>query len=162
MSQIDSYNMMIVSQFLKSLNDFIHIEFVCKKYKDNLSKFHYNPIPITRKTQKYFPNLETLHLYSKYSSKLSFKKLYSVVVHFNVKFDDIQKLHIKNCPVENVLYKNIEITRKYIKSQQLPPEAFFNVSHDIYYINLTNFVVPQKVLSVNRFSFSYCAMNSIQ
>ncbi|ELP91161.1 hypothetical protein EIN_149680 [Entamoeba invadens IP1] len=65
MGKIDSYSMMIISQQFKSINDFINIEFVCRKYANNMAKFHYNPISLTPKTRRFFPNLNTLHLYSK-------------------------------------------------------------------------------------------------
>ncbi|ELP86818.1 hypothetical protein EIN_367130, partial [Entamoeba invadens IP1] len=65
MGIIDGYSMMIISQQFKTINDFINIEFVCKKYANNMAKFHYNPISLTPKTRRFFPNLNTLRLYTK-------------------------------------------------------------------------------------------------
>ncbi|ELP92392.1 leucine rich repeat containing protein BspA family protein, partial [Entamoeba invadens IP1] len=65
MCTIGSYHVMIVSKYFKTVEDFINLEFVCKKFNDNMEKFHYNPIPLTFKTLKYFPNIETLHLWNK-------------------------------------------------------------------------------------------------
>ncbi|ELP83949.1 hypothetical protein EIN_243900 [Entamoeba invadens IP1] len=65
MSTIDGYHMMIVSQYFTTIDDFINLEFVCKKYQNNMEKFHCNPIPLNRKTIKHFPNIETLYIWSR-------------------------------------------------------------------------------------------------
>ncbi|ELP89963.1 hypothetical protein EIN_301520 [Entamoeba invadens IP1] len=65
MGKIDGYSMMIISQQFHSIYDFINIEFVCRKYANNIAKFPYNPISFTSKTRRFFPNLNTLHLYIK-------------------------------------------------------------------------------------------------
>ncbi|ELP91398.1 hypothetical protein EIN_154750 [Entamoeba invadens IP1] len=54
---------MVVSKYFATIKDFINLEFVCKKYKNNMTKFHFNPIPVNKKTIKYFPNIETLNLW---------------------------------------------------------------------------------------------------
>ncbi|ELP90385.1 hypothetical protein EIN_015440 [Entamoeba invadens IP1] len=64
MSQLDGYNMMIVSKYFKDIKDFATLIFVCKKFSDTAVKFHFNPIPLTRETLKFFPHIETLFLYS--------------------------------------------------------------------------------------------------
>nr|BAN42490.1 hypothetical protein [Entamoeba invadens] len=70
MKRLDSYHIMIVSQYFSMISDFINLETVCKKFYTNLSKFHFNPIPITHQTLKHFPAIETLNLWS--SSECNF------------------------------------------------------------------------------------------
>ncbi|ELP92857.1 hypothetical protein EIN_507980 [Entamoeba invadens IP1] len=65
MSRLDVYHMMIVSQYFLCLNDFITLEMVKRKFKNNIEKFQFNPIPINKKTIKYFTHIETLNLWSK-------------------------------------------------------------------------------------------------
>ncbi|ELP89617.1 hypothetical protein EIN_201020 [Entamoeba invadens IP1] len=55
---------MIVSQYFVTIDDYIKLECVCKKYKCNMARFHFNPIQINKKTIKYFPNIKTLNLWS--------------------------------------------------------------------------------------------------
>ena len=61
--KVDSYSILIVSNYLKNKEDYLNIIQVCKKFKKTLKKFRYNPIPITNK--KLFPLLQTQYLYSK-------------------------------------------------------------------------------------------------
>ena len=58
--KLDSYSLQIVSKYFETITDFINLEFVTKKARDNLEKFRYNPIPLSKKTAKFFPNIETL------------------------------------------------------------------------------------------------------
>ena len=51
---------------LQNLEDFINLELSVKRFKGNLTKFFYNPIPITKQTKHLFPYLRTLYLYSSY------------------------------------------------------------------------------------------------
>ncbi|ELP95359.1 hypothetical protein EIN_412180 [Entamoeba invadens IP1] len=66
MSRLSSYHIMVVSQYFKSFSDFICIQLIVKKYSNLLEMFHFNPIPLTTKTILYFPNIETLHVYSQF------------------------------------------------------------------------------------------------
>ena len=60
---LDNYCIFLSSKYCLSLEDHINLAFVCKRLQFNMDKFHYNPISLTDKTRKYFPNIETLHLY---------------------------------------------------------------------------------------------------
>ena len=53
---------MIASRWFENIEDFINLELGCPKFRMNMEKFHYNPIPINRSTRHLFPNLETLYL----------------------------------------------------------------------------------------------------
>ncbi|ELP94529.1 hypothetical protein EIN_116300 [Entamoeba invadens IP1] len=64
MSKLDKYNGMIVSSYFKTVSDFIKFLFVCKKFVDNMEKFHYNPVPLTLRSISFFPKIETLCLYT--------------------------------------------------------------------------------------------------
>ncbi|ELP92892.1 hypothetical protein EIN_216370 [Entamoeba invadens IP1] len=66
MTKLETYHMMVISQYFPSIKIFVSIELVCKKYNGNMVKFHNNPISINQKTIKYFSNIETLNIYNKY------------------------------------------------------------------------------------------------
>ena len=53
-----------ISKWFTSIEDFINLELAVKKCKGNVSKFTYNPVPLTLKTRHIFPSLKTLHIYS--------------------------------------------------------------------------------------------------
>ena len=63
--RLDNYCLFIASRYFDSINDHINFIFVSKRLRNNMEKFHYNPVSITKKTKHYFPNIETQHLYTK-------------------------------------------------------------------------------------------------
>ncbi|ELP92327.1 hypothetical protein EIN_122580, partial [Entamoeba invadens IP1] len=104
MSKLDSYSMMIVSKYFVTLEDFCNIEAVNSKFDSLLSKFHYNPISITRNQLHLFPNLETLHIYSFYSDQFSDINFYRRVYWRPVSY----RIYLQ--PHDNVIYKNVVYT----------------------------------------------------
>ena len=60
---LDNYCIFIASRYFETIEDHINLTFVSKRMRGNMEKFHYNPIAVTSKTLKFFPNTETLHRY---------------------------------------------------------------------------------------------------
>ncbi|MBP3390154.1 MAG: hypothetical protein J6L58_00490, partial [Clostridia bacterium] len=52
-------------KYFDSIDDHINLTYVCKRLKLNMTKFHFNPLPLNEKTREYFPNLQTLYHYTK-------------------------------------------------------------------------------------------------
>lgn len=63
--QLHQYAIFIASRWFKTIDDFINLEISSPRFLGNLTKFFYNPIPITPTTRKLFPCLRTLYLYNK-------------------------------------------------------------------------------------------------
>ncbi|EAL44167.1 leucine rich repeat protein bspa family [Entamoeba histolytica] len=54
---------MIVSKYFKDINDFINLEIGIKRFRGNMERFHFNPIPLNQYSRRLFPNIETFHIY---------------------------------------------------------------------------------------------------
>ncbi|ELP92338.1 hypothetical protein EIN_122890 [Entamoeba invadens IP1] len=80
--RLDRYSMMIVSKYFNDIGDFVNLVMVNRKFTEIPEMFHYNPIPLTRKTAKHFPNVETLHIYK--NSDLYMKDYYQYYVHIEM------------------------------------------------------------------------------
>ena len=63
-STMDQYTMFITSRWFDTIDDHINLILSTKRFQLNMTKFHYNPIPLTLKTRKFFTHLQTLYLYS--------------------------------------------------------------------------------------------------
>ena len=70
--QLDNYCLFIASRYLDSLNDHINLSKVSRRLKNNMEKYHYNPVEVDERTLKFFPNMETFHIYemSRYEYRL--------------------------------------------------------------------------------------------
>ncbi|ELP88850.1 hypothetical protein EIN_474520 [Entamoeba invadens IP1] len=101
-----SYHGMIVSKYLKTIRDFIILEFVCKKFYCNMKKFHYNPIPLNHKTIFNFPHVETLHLFNVKDETFG----NGIIIIFNVGYTTVDMNKNKNF-IFIYIFKNVTFTK---------------------------------------------------
>ncbi|EDR30065.1 hypothetical protein, conserved [Entamoeba dispar SAW760] len=66
--KLDGYSLMIVSKYFITKDDYKKVVLVCKKFKDTIDKFRYNPIPIY--DLNFFRNIETQFLYYPFEEKI--------------------------------------------------------------------------------------------
>ncbi|ELP83872.1 hypothetical protein EIN_050680, partial [Entamoeba invadens IP1] len=128
MCKLSGYHIMIVSKYFETIKDLINLELVCKKFSNNMKKFHFNPFPLNSKTLRCFPNIETLHLWSKkdenfgngfminteYYEDYEYensenktvlkKEFYRIIVWFNVDFETVDINKSRNIEFKNVTY----------------------------------------------------------
>ena len=56
--------MFIASRWFNSIDDHINLILGVKRFKENMTKFHYNPVPLNKITREFFDHLQTLYIYS--------------------------------------------------------------------------------------------------
>ena len=62
---LDNYTIFIASRHFNTIEDYINLEMGIKRFNGNMTKFHYNPIPLTSITRELFDHLKTLFIYSR-------------------------------------------------------------------------------------------------
>ena len=63
---LDLRELMLVSKYFNTSEDYINIEKTCRNYRGLIERFHYNPIPILENIdRKLFENIVFYHIYSK-------------------------------------------------------------------------------------------------
>ena len=67
-STMNQYSMFIASRYFDSIDDHINLILATTKFNENLSKFYYNPFPLTETTRTFFPYLQTLYIYSEFDN----------------------------------------------------------------------------------------------
>ena len=90
-NKLGSYQLMITSKYFDDINDFKNLEYATKKAKGNMEKFHFNPIPLTRETRKYFTHLETLHVYNEGDEEFRNEHFYKRIIHYEIDYEDCLK-----------------------------------------------------------------------
>ena len=63
-SKMDQYTMFISSRWFETIEDHINLILSTKRFQMNMTKYHYNPVPINETTREFFDHLQTLYLYS--------------------------------------------------------------------------------------------------
>ncbi|ELP94883.1 hypothetical protein EIN_249170 [Entamoeba invadens IP1] len=66
--RLDSYTILIATQYFTTPEDFVNVVLVCRKFENTLNKFRYNPISV--KTKTLFPCMETQYLYTLEDQKI--------------------------------------------------------------------------------------------
>ncbi|ELP92335.1 hypothetical protein EIN_122860 [Entamoeba invadens IP1] len=115
MARLDAFHGMIVSKYFTRLVDYFVFSTVSTKFKDNTSKFHFNPIPLRLADIKHFERIETLHIWScnaetfgqnvagcKISNTTTKHNFFQIIVWFKVSLSTFLTNNTKN-----VVYKNV-------------------------------------------------------
>ncbi|ELP88714.1 hypothetical protein EIN_530940, partial [Entamoeba invadens IP1] len=118
MTSLDSFNIVVVSKYFTSIQDFIHLVLVCKKFRSTFDQFHANPIPLTTKTIKHFPNIETLNLWSKEDetfgnviSEIPSKPFFAVIVWYPCDYSYIKTYESTNVKFMNITYNLVDFKK---------------------------------------------------
>ncbi|EDR22079.1 hypothetical protein EDI_146410 [Entamoeba dispar SAW760] len=101
------YNeIMIESKYFNNIDDFINLEIGIKRFRGNMERFHFNPIPLNEYSRRLFANIETLHIYNKEDEIFKDGKIFKQVIWYLVNYS----IYFKEKEQGNI-YKNIEYTK---------------------------------------------------
>ena len=114
-NKLDAHSALIVAKYLKSSKDFQNLTEVNSKFNETPETLKYNPIPLTDKNRKLFPNIETLYIYNIGKDKIftdgKIKKIYFVDIKEKVDVKEVGKKY-NATPLtwwkRHTIYKNIE------------------------------------------------------
>ena len=65
MCQLDNYCLFLVSKYFETIDYHINLIQTNQRLRLNMEKFHFNPVTLTKDIRNFFPNLQTLYVYSK-------------------------------------------------------------------------------------------------
>ena len=81
------YNeIMITSMYFNDINDFINLELGVKRFRGNMERFHFNPIPLNEYSRKLFTNIETFHIYNKNDKIFNDGRIFKKVIWYIVNY----------------------------------------------------------------------------
>ena len=169
---MDNYTIFIASRHFNSIDDYINLEMTTKRFRGNMTKFHYNPISLSSKTIHLFPNVETFHLYSKKDKFLTCGRIFQFVVWYDVGYKEYQKLNqfdkqIKllkeNYPIhwKSITFRPTEA--KLFKQTQLFPNEIQKIQISYlndYWTNIQSISLPHSIQSISNNCFSNCVQLS--
>ncbi|EDR23934.1 hypothetical protein EDI_039980, partial [Entamoeba dispar SAW760] len=118
--RIGHYAMMIVSKYFNDIKDFINLEIGIKRYRGNMERFHFNPIPLNKYSRRFFPNIETFHIYNEEDEEFDDGRIAKEVIWYTVDYSR----YLKEKEAGNIC-KNIKYTQydRDIYGNIIPPEV---------------------------------------
>ena len=170
MNTLDSYSLLTISKYFKSINDYINVSKTCKEYQNIIPSFHYNPIPMKKEYFKIFENIERLIVYYDSESnqleladndkikkvetfKISteFYEYYNKPIVFHVEVPDIYLNDSSNMHE----YRQIMIQTNNIDDLNIKNiSSLYNNS--FYSFRLDKLVLPNNLSYIGYCCFNYC------
>ena len=154
-STMDQYSMFITTRWFETIEDHINLVLSTRRFKENMTKFHYNPISVTSQTVKFFPNVETLYSYKENDEYLEGGRIQRYVdLNRKVSYYEYEEMK------EKVINKGKEIEFKRIvwtkydtdieyKKQNPKNKRFFKL----------NITIPEGVKEIEENCFDDCLWN---
>ena len=107
-NKLGPYQLMITSQYFESITDFKHLELATKKAKGNMGKFHFNPIPLTKETRQFFPNIETLHVYKEGDEEFREEHFYKRIIHYEIEYREYRERFPEREECDKYMIKHLQ------------------------------------------------------
>ncbi|EDR28374.1 hypothetical protein EDI_267850 [Entamoeba dispar SAW760] len=154
-SKLRRYAIKITSKYFNDIEDFINLEIGIKRFQGNMERFHFNPIPLNYYSRRFFPNIETFHIYNEEDEIFDDGRITKEIIWYKVNYST----YLKEKESGNIC-KNIEYTRsdrnKYgntipLEVKSLGDECFKKFSE------LTNINIPTRVKEIGYGCFSECS-----
>ncbi|GAT99365.1 leucine rich repeat protein bspa family [Entamoeba histolytica] len=153
--QLGYNEIMIVSKYFKDINDFINLEMGVKRFRGNMERFHFNPIPLNQYSRKLFPNIETFHIYNKEDEIFKDGKIFKYVIWYKVEYS--RYLEEKE---EMNEYKNIAYTEedRNTYGNTIPIEVNSLEDFCFYRCNdIQSIEIPTSVIEIGNGCFYECS-----
>ncbi|GAB1221128.1 hypothetical protein ENUP19_0065G0001 [Entamoeba nuttalli] len=151
--QIGYNEIMIVSKYFDDINDFINLEIGIKRFRGNMERFHFNPIPLNQYSRRLFPNIETFHIYKEEDEIFEDGRIFKYVIWYKVSYSTY--LEEKE---EMNEYKNIEYTQEDRKKygNTIPIEVTSLGNRCFYGCNIQSIEIPTNVSEIGNYCFYEC------
>ncbi|EDR24622.1 hypothetical protein, conserved [Entamoeba dispar SAW760] len=140
---------MIVSKYFDSINDFINLEIGIKRFQGNIERFHFNPIPLNEHSRKLFSNIETFHIYDRKDKIFEDGKINKKVIWYKLKYSTYLEEKQKGNICENIAYTKSDMM-KY--KNKIPSE----VKSLDEFKSLTSITIPTTITKIECCCFLAC------
>ncbi|BFU24699.1 Leucine rich repeats (6 copies), putative [Entamoeba histolytica] len=153
--QLGYNEIMIVSKYFEDINDFINLEIGIKRFRGNMERFHFNPIPLNEYSRKLFPNIETFHIYNEKDEVFKDGKIFKYVIWYKVNYSRYLEENEETNECKNIEYTKYD-REKYgntipIEVNSLGDYCFY-LCNDIQEIN-----IPTNVSKIGNGCFYGCS-----
>ena len=173
--KLDLYCIFIASRHFETIEDHINLIKTTKRFQFNITKFHYNPISLTKTTRKFFTHLQTLYLYNEEddifeNDEQIIKREFHYPVNYTFAFE--QQQNGNECKIIKYTKEDHEYYNNLMKQSQIHENSVNDIDyfHDqlpnnihivddkCFYTNtsLQSLQLPNSITSLSKQSFRDC------
>ncbi|EDR24569.1 hypothetical protein EDI_313310 [Entamoeba dispar SAW760] len=146
---------MIVSMYFNDIKDFINLEIGIKRFQGNMERFHFNPIPLNEHSRKFFPNIETFHIYIISDEEFDDGRINKAIIWYTVNYST----YLQEKEAGNIC-KNIEYTKydSYKYGNTIPSEVK-SLGDECFKdcTTLTSITIPPSIRKIGNRCFYGCS-----
>ncbi|KAL7715541.1 Leucine rich repeat containing protein BspA family protein [Entamoeba marina] len=150
--KIDSYSALICAKYFKTKQDFINLICVNSKFKETTDKFRYNPISI--KSLKLFPKIQTQHLYERGDEMIKRKQIIKYEIWYDMDYKEYTQYG------NNIMCHSVEYTENNREEYGEKIPACVTLISDYCFTNcslLTSINLPSSLQSLGNHCFYECS-----
>ena len=147
---------MIVGKYLETVNDFIQLIRLCKKFKDLLEMYKMNPIS----NCDIFPNIQTQHFYTIDDTLYKKRDMYKYVYWRTNK----AILSLIDKQDNSIIIKRTELNKNEIKStlRTIIPEGIWRIADKTFEDKqITSIKLPKTLKELGNSSFTYTSIENV-
>ncbi|KAL7718458.1 hypothetical protein QTN25_004378 [Entamoeba marina] len=148
--RLDSYSMLICTKYFEKETDFVNLVCVNSKFKETTEKLRYNPISI--KSLKLFPKMQTQYLYSQEDETI--KGVENREIWYQVNYDQYLNFRENNIKCHYVVYTK-EDSEEY-DDEILDGVNMIGNQCFSYNLSLKRITIPSTVKSLGKECFGNC------
>ena len=117
--RLGGYDLMIVSKYFNTIEDFMHMELASPKARNNMEKFHFNPIALDQWSRQFWKHLQTFHVYNKEDEHFPEETFFKRIIHYDIDWEEYS-----TNKKENEIYKNVVLSETTAKRLHKIPEGW--------------------------------------
>ncbi|BFU26149.1 leucine rich repeat protein, BspA family [Entamoeba histolytica] len=152
--QLGYNEIMIVSKYFEDINDFINLEIGIKRFRGNMERFHFNPIPLNQYSRKLFPNIETFHIYNEEDEIFKDGRIIKQIIWYKVSYSKYLKEKEEMNECKNIKYTE-EDRKKYGNTIPIEVTSLGNYCF-IGCTSLISINIPTSVIEIGNRCFYEC------
>ena len=153
--KLDADIMFTISRYLESTQDLGRLVQTVKKFGGIIDRYTYNPVPITKQTINFFPNIDTQHLYTKDEDFLKSDKIKKYVVWYKMAFYRHKQIKKdRDVDFKRIAFTNEDALKEYqlAKKKNNADDTYahaFKIGHGITEVDDGAFNIPNPIQSVS-------------
>ena len=152
-AMMDQYTMFIASRWFETIEDHINLIKTTRRFKLNMTKFHYNPISLNSITVKFFPNIETFHTYNGDDEYIEGGRIERYIDWRRYEYWNYLKQIKKNRVKKPIEFKRLNWTKydfELCSKQCMKNDSLFQIPEGVY--ELINYNEPNFTFNINKIS----------
>ena len=163
--QLNEKCLFLSSQWFETIDDHINFVNVSKRLKKNMEKYQHNPLSLNETTVKYFPNIDTLHIYERNDKYLVSGRITKYVDWITRNWNEVNHIKLSN-KTKDIYFKDCIWSTEDSKEEETKGNIYIEIPKEVkrieenafyqYGRNLKRITIPETIEQIPERCFRNC------